>query len=89
LDNNQIEKKQGIAVEREITGGGEPNQKNPPPATTLTGNGSTHRRRLTQPSPTISSQIISSNVLHFRPNPIGKYRKTQIQPQKSILMSQN
>jgi hypothetical protein len=36
----------------------------------------THRRWLTQLSPTISAQTISGSVLHFRPNPTGKHRKT-------------
>jgi hypothetical protein len=32
---------------------------------------------------------IFGNVFHFRPNPIGKHRKTQTQSQKSFLMPQN
>jgi hypothetical protein len=38
--------------------------------------------------PTIFGQTISGDFLHFRPNPIGKHRKTQTQPQKSFLMPQ-
>jgi hypothetical protein len=37
---------------------------------------------------TISGNTISGDVLHFRPNPTRKYQKTQIQPQKLILMPQ-
>jgi hypothetical protein len=43
----------------------------------LSGNG-THRRRLTQPSPTISGQLISGDVLHFRPNPTMQRIQSQL-----------
>jgi hypothetical protein len=34
----------------------------------------THQRLQNSPSPTISGNIISGDVLHFRPNPIGKHK---------------
>ena len=41
-----------------------------------------------KPSTTIFCQIIFGDVIYFRPNPIRKHRKTQTQPQKSILIHQ-